>query len=332
ETGEIVVDNGHLEGMEHEGDPGESASGQFVRAFQEDLEEEGDSSEGSSEDSESEDGNAIDVDGPRRRGDSFGVGREQSTESIDHQSTSASDPTMDPFLQQLTSAAHGSGKTDDASQRQASTNQVSREGSASPSGDSGSQTSASFNVMELPAVKERMAAFRSKSSRGRDADPEAIQALGMSIANQIAQFMGANGKSKKRKREKKREDPAWAFPELPLDNRSSTAVSPPPARPYLPRLSSAISPQQPKKRSKRTEPKSSLWAPVTHPKPRKIPKKKNKAKADGQPGADTEQAEVSEVAATDMNTGSNLRQCCSCGIRVTTTWRRGPDGDLCNAC
>ncbi|GAB1733361.1 hypothetical protein NU195Hw_Modified_489t1 [Hortaea werneckii] len=332
ETGEIVVDNGHLEGMEHEGDPGESASGQFVRAFQEDLEEEGDSSEGSSEDSESEDGNANDVDDPRRRGDSFGVRRKQSTESVDHQSTSASDPTMDPFLQQLTSAAHGYGKTDDASQGQASTNQVSREGSASPSDDSGSQTSASFNVMELPAVKERMAAFRSKSSRGRDVDPEAIQALGMSIANQIAQFMGANGKSKKRKREKKREDPAWAFPELPLDNRSRTAVSPPPARPYLARLSSAISPQQPKKRSKRTEPKSSLWAPVTHPKPRKIPKKRNKAKADGQPGADTEQAEVSEVAAPDMNTGSNLRQCCNCEIRVTTTWRRGPDGDLCNAC
>ncbi|KAI7280700.1 hypothetical protein KC345_g4618 [Hortaea werneckii] len=332
ETGEIVVDNGHLQGMEHEGDPGESASGQFVRAFQEDLEQEGDSSEGSSEDSESEDGNANDVDDPRRRGDSFGVGREQSTESFDHQSTSASDPTMDPFLQQLTSAAHGFGKTDDASQGQASNNQVSREGSASPSDESGSQTSASFNVMELPAVKERMAAFRSKSSRGRDVDPEAIQALGMSIANQIAQFMGANGKSKKRKGEKKREDPAWAFPELPLDNRSRTAVSPPPARPYLARLSSAISPQQPKKRSKRTEPKSSLWAPVTHPKPRKIPKKKNKAKADGQLGADTEQAEVSEMTAPGMNTGFNLRQCYNCEIRVTTTWRRGPDGDLCNAC
>ncbi|KAI7155317.1 hypothetical protein KC349_g7077 [Hortaea werneckii] len=332
ETGEIVVDNGHLEGMEHEGDPGESASGQFVRAFQEDLEQEGDSSEGSSEDSESEDGNANRVNYSRRRGNSLGVGREQSADSADHQSTSASDPTIDPSLQQLTGAAHGLGKIDDASQGQASTNGASREGSASLADDSGSQTSASFNVMELPAVKERMAAFKSKSSRGRDVDPEAIQALGMSIANQIAQFMGANGKSKKRKREKKREDPAWAFPELPLDKRSRTAVSPPPARPYLARLSSAISPQQPQKRSKKTEPKSSLWAPVTHPKPRKIPKRKNKAKADGEPGADTEQTEVSEVAAQGMNTGSSLRQCYNCEIRVTTTWRRGPDGDLCNAC
>ncbi|KAI7483139.1 hypothetical protein KC351_g5324 [Hortaea werneckii] len=332
ETGEIVVDNGHLEGMEHEGDPGESASGQFVRAFQEDLEQEGDSSEGSSEDSESEAGNVNDVDDPRRRGESFGAGREQSAESVDRQSTSASDPTMDPFLRQLTDAAHVFGKTDDISQGQASINQVSREGSANASDDSGSQTSASFNVMELPAVKERMAAFKSKSNGGREVDPEAIQALGMSIANQIAQFMGANGKSKKRKREKKREDPAWAFPELPLDNRSRTAVSPPPARPYLARLSSAISPQQPKKRSKRTEPKSSLWAPVTHPKPRKIPKKKNKAKADGQLDADTEQAEVPEVAAPGTDTGSNLRQCYNCEIRVTTTWRKGPDGDFCNAC
>ncbi|RMX89798.1 hypothetical protein D0869_00593 [Hortaea werneckii] len=332
ETGEIVVDNGHLEGMEHEGDPGESASGQFVRAFQEDLEQEGDSSEGSSEDSESEDGNANLTDYSRRRDDSLGVGREQSAESADHHSTSASDPTIDPFLQQLTGAAHRLDKTDDASQGQASTNQVSREGSASPADDSGSQTSASFNVMELPAVKERMAAFKSKSSRGRDVDPEAIQALGMSIANQIAQFMGANGKSKKRKREKKREDPAWAFPELPLDKRSRAALSPPPARPYLARLSSAISPQQPQKRSKKAEPKSSLWAPVTHPKPRKIPKRKNKAKADGEPGADTEQTELSEVAAQGMNTGSSLRQCYNCEIRVTTTWRRGLDGDLCNAC
>ncbi|RMZ00967.1 hypothetical protein D0862_06545 [Hortaea werneckii] len=332
ETGEIVVDNGHLEGMEHEGDPGESASGQFVRAFQEDLEQEGDSSEGSSEDSESEDGNTNHVDYSRRRGDSLDVEREQSAESADHQSTSASDPTIDPFLQQLTGAAHAFGKADDASEAQASTNQVSREGSASPADDSGSQSSASFNVMELPAVKERMAAFKSKSSRGRDVDPEAIQALGMSIANQIAQFMGANGKSKKRKREKKREDPAWAFPELPLDKRSRAAVSPPPARPYLARLSSAISPQQPQKRSKKAEPKSSLWAPVTHPKPRKLPKKKNKAKADGGPGAETEQAEGSEVTVQAVSAGSSLRQCCNCEIRVTTTWRRGPDGDLCNAC
>ncbi|KAI7663497.1 hypothetical protein KC318_g8275, partial [Hortaea werneckii] len=332
ETGEIVVDNGHLEGMEHEGDPGESASGQFVRAFQEDLEQEGDSSESSSEDSESEDGNANNVDNPRPIGASFGVGRERSADSADHHSTSASDPTIDPFLQQLTGAARGLGKIDDASQGQASTNGLSREGSASSADDSGSQTSASFNVMELPAVKERMAAFKSKSSRGRDVDPEAIQALGISIANQIAQFMGANGKSKKRKREKKREDPAWAFPESPLDKRSRTAVSPPPARPYLARLSSAISPQQPQKRSKKAEPKSSLWAPVTHPKPRKIPKKKDKAKADGDTGADTEQAEISEVAAQGMDTGSSLRQCYNCEIRVTTTWRRGPDGDLCNAC
>ncbi|KAI6821884.1 hypothetical protein KC340_g12689 [Hortaea werneckii] len=332
ETGEIVVDNGHLEGMEHEGDPGESASGQFVRAFQEDLEQEGDSSEGSSEDSESEDGNANNVDYSRRIGASFGVGRERSAESADHQSTSASDPTIDPFLQQSAGTAHGFGQPNDASQGRASTNELSREGSASPADDSGSQTSASFNVMELPAVKERMAAFKSKSSRGRDVDPEAIQALGMSIANQIAQFMGANGKSKKRKREKKREDPAWAFPELPLDKRSRATVSPPPARPYLARLSSAISPQQPQKKSKKAEPKSSLWAPVTHPKPRKIPKKKGKAKADGDTGADNEQAEISEVAAQGMNTLSSLRQCYNCEIRVTTTWRRGPDGDLCNAC
>ncbi|KAH0113149.1 hypothetical protein KCU66_g11688, partial [Aureobasidium melanogenum] len=37
ETGEVVVDNGHLQYMQHERDTGKSASSRFVRAFADEL-------------------------------------------------------------------------------------------------------------------------------------------------------------------------------------------------------------------------------------------------------------------------------------------------------
>ncbi|KAK6440794.1 hypothetical protein LTR95_002993, partial [Oleoguttula sp. CCFEE 5521] len=41
DTGEIIVDNGHLESKRHEVDPGKKSGAQLVRAFAEDLEDEG---------------------------------------------------------------------------------------------------------------------------------------------------------------------------------------------------------------------------------------------------------------------------------------------------
>ncbi|TKA23048.1 hypothetical protein B0A50_07364 [Salinomyces thailandicus] len=348
-TGEIVVDNGHLEGMEHEADPGEGASSQFVRAFQENLEHESEDGGSSGSESEGEDGDSEESGEQEEDEDRSGGlrdwifgGREQSTESS-MQPTSADEMALDPLLRDLTDAAavpapFPINNLDCTDEGQASTAHGTRASSTSPSEQSDTSSGASFNVMDLPAVKEQMEDFRSLSKRRRDVDPEAIQALGLSIANQIAQYIGANGKSKKRKRDKKKQSSAWDFPQLPSDKRRKTAaVAPPPPRPCLPQLSTAISPQAKLKKTRR-EPLTSLWTPITHPKPRRSGRKQAAEAAAGEAsvhvthagaGADT-QAESEQQAGTDG--APRLKQCYNCNICATTAWRLGPGGDLCNAC
>jgi hypothetical protein len=56
ETGELVIDNGHLTYMQHERDTGKSASSRFVRAFADELEvEDGDGEDAVDEEEEDDD-------------------------------------------------------------------------------------------------------------------------------------------------------------------------------------------------------------------------------------------------------------------------------------
>ncbi|KAK5120350.1 hypothetical protein LTR85_006289 [Meristemomyces frigidus] len=337
ETGEIVVDNGHLANMRQELDSGKGASLQFFTDFAEDLEH-GDE-DGSSGGSGSSDESVDSAD-------------ESDADMEDEESTSgddAEDMQLDPFLQQLSDAAAGNAATNPllpipsldgaGDTRSVSTEEGRREGSRA-SEESETASTAPTNVMDMPAVKETLLALKSKSRTGRTVDPDAIQALGVSIASQIAQFIGTGGRSKSRsRREKKRKDPVWDFPELPADKRRRIIADAPPQQPSLPILSAAISP-----RRRRGEPRESLWAPIRHPKPRK---RKRAAGPERAPEAQPRPARVAPSAAFDGEDAAEqlqdelqndfedvavLRKCYNCAICATTTWRRGPEGDLCNAC
>jgi len=355
ETGEIVVDNGHLANMQHEADPGESASSQFVRAFAQNLEHEDEngSSADNSEASDLEDGYDSNetvsecqrsISGAASN-DVFSA-REQSAES----NTSPAEMdgmAIDPLLERLTAAANM-----EPILLADATFQVDGNGSGIARGlqqdldksmeDSDSQSASSLN-MDLHELKESMLALKTKARNGKEFDSHAIEALSRSIADQITQFIGG-GNSKITGGQKKRKNGFWDYPELPMDKRRRIGTSSS-QRPKLPGLTSIISPQRV---NARAEPRESLWAPIHHPKPRKPrrSRKKETQKEDQPlPPVDLPQAEPGSTALTVADdtqdelqepdvSGSpvKLKKCHNCDIRVTTNWRKGPDGDLCNAC
>ncbi|KAK6398137.1 hypothetical protein LTR65_003217 [Meristemomyces frigidus] len=333
ETGEIVVDNGHLENMRQELDSGKGASSQFFRDFAEDLEhadEDGSSGGSGSSEESGESGDESDVD------------------TADEGSTSggeAGNIPLDPLLQQLSDAAAGNVATNPLLSAPGpdvtgdslfiSEGEGQRDASRA-SEESQARSTDSINVLDIPAVKESLLALKTKSKSGHTVDSDAIQALGISIASQIAQFIGTGGRSKaESKRGKKRKDPIWDFPELPVDKRRRTAGDAAPQQPSLPLLSAAISPGRRVK-----EPRASLWAPVGHPLPRKRrpaagPERPLHLAPDAPlPALDGEGAasQPQDELQNDVYITPLLKQCYNCGICATTTWRRGPDGALCNAC
>ncbi|KXL41326.1 hypothetical protein M433DRAFT_20542 [Acidomyces richmondensis BFW] len=350
-TGEIVVDNGHLANMQHEADPGESASSQFVRAFAQNLEHEDEngSSVDNSEASDLEDGyDSNETVSECQRSISCAASngafsaREQSTES----NTSPAEMdgmAIDPLLQQLNATVNmeptllvdGTFKVDE---KASGTSGRSPQDVDKPMEDCNSKSVSVLN-MDLRDLKESMLELKTKAENGREFDLNAIEALSRSIADQITQFIGG-GNSKLNRAPKKRKNGVWDYPELPTDKRQRIGTSSS-QRPHLPGLSSIISPQR---ISTRAEPKESLWAPLHHPKPRKPRRSKKKESQSLAPGQ-ARHAEPSSISLTvadetqdelqEPDTSANpmtLKKCYNCGICVTTNWRKGPDGDLCNAC
>ncbi|KAH9840504.1 Centromere protein Scm3 [Teratosphaeria destructans] len=348
ETGEIVVDNGHLENMQDEADAGDgdSAPLQFAHAFAENLKQEELSSSYESDAEEDEDEPQDDLDTASDNDDSSGdvndvlfSAREQSIES-DTSPVEPDDESIDPKLLHLASAAQLAPACVDASGQSSTWNQSqshSRSGTTSHSG------TPDLDFMRLPEVQETMLALKSQNDiGGRAMDENAIAALGKSIASQIARFMKVPKSKGKRK---KRMDAAWDYPELPEDGRRRVSTPPLPSRPRLPSLKSAISPRQAptsKKTAKdartkgkgkeRPEPSASIWAPVAHPKIRR-PRKKKQAEAPLDNTLDDPEAvtAVDEIQG-DQNT-VHLKRCSNCDAIATVTWRKAPDGsDMCNGC
>ncbi|KAK5732721.1 hypothetical protein LTR17_010276 [Elasticomyces elasticus] len=286
ETGEIVVDNGHLESMQHEVDPGESQSLRFVKDFAEELECEDDGSvSGDDEEAIGEDKQALD-------------GEEVIENAIVEDGEEEVPSALDPELQELnhTHMAGGPEATLNAEQVL----------SALPP-----------TALSNPAVRASMRDMILKAENSQQMDPEAIKALGVSIASQLAKKFNMP----KTRSKTKRKESLWDFPDLPAFKRQRTAEAQTP-RPLLTNLSTVLSPAA----KADAEPAESIWAPSNRP--RSQARRSRPLSHANRVSSGLEEAESLVSKLTPV-----LKECTHCHIKATPTWRRGADGeDLCNAC
>ncbi|KAK0362906.1 hypothetical protein LTR02_004932 [Friedmanniomyces endolithicus] len=163
ETGEIVVNNGHLENMQHEVDPGDCQSLQFVKDFAEELEHEDEI--GDSEGNEGSEGTASELGTEAEEEEDYGEASAHAGAAFDALSQKPAPFALDPLLQELSHAAFPAG---------------TEEISTTLSGVDGTTTP---DAQGVPAVQSAMLSLISKAETDRSIGPEAIEALGVSIAN-----------------------------------------------------------------------------------------------------------------------------------------------------
>ncbi|KAK5677883.1 hypothetical protein LTS10_009766 [Elasticomyces elasticus] len=286
ETGEIVVDNGHLESMQHEVDPGESQSLRFVKDFAEELECEDEGSvSGDDEEAVAEDKEALD-------------GREVVDDAMVEDSEGEVPFALDPKLQELhdTDMTGGPEATLDAEQVL----------SALPP-----------TALSNPAVRASMRDMILKAENSQQMNPEAIEALGVSIASQLAKKFNMP----KTRSKTKRKESIWDFPDLPAFKRQRTAEVQSP-RPLLTNLSTVLSPAA----KADVKPAESIWAPSNRSRPQA--RRSRPLSHANRVSSGLEEAESLVSKLTPV-----LKECTHCHIKATPTWRRGANGeDLCNAC
>ncbi|KAL1583813.1 hypothetical protein WHR41_07182 [Cladosporium halotolerans] len=335
ETGEVFVNNGHLENMRHEVDPGQSASAQVLRVFGNSL---GNDVLGPQDDRPTEeesfddweDGDASSVSG-RSGYSSRGAGSDD--EEVDHRqdASHAPDELSSNFYPEDFEATVPASKPlvrglDD----RRGLNESQTEDSSNVTSRSGSPGNLLFS---LPFLQQSMEAMQSTSQQRGSINPETIQALGQSIANQLARFMtGATRKDNKRRRKDDHgRDSPWEFPTLPGDQHRRTP-SPP-----LPVSSSGAS------FTASPGGHASIWAPVQHPRPMKRRRSRlnQQTVMEGAPETATDydgevdplHGDLARSNGSDIpNANVNGKMCTNCGETNGRTFRKGPDGLLCNPC
>ncbi|KAK4896712.1 hypothetical protein LTR27_005306 [Elasticomyces elasticus] len=288
ETGEIVVDNGHLESMQHEVDPGESQSLRFVKDFAEELECE-DEGSGSGDDDE-----AVGEEEEEEALDGQGVIEDAIVEDGEEEAPFA----LDPKLQELhdTDMTGGPEATLDPEQV---------------------LSALSPTALSNPAVRASMRDMILKAENSQQMNREAIEALGVSIASQLAKKFNMP----KTRSKTKRKESIWDFPDLPAFKRQRTAEVQTP-RPLLTNLSTVLSPAA----KADVEPAESIWAPSNRP--RSQARRSRPLSHANRVSSGLEEAESLVSKLTPV-----LKECTHCHIKATPTWRRGVNGeDLCNAC
>ena len=301
ETGIIVVDNGHLEGMQHELEarPGQDDPARLVRDFEAELRREDD-----------------DV-------SSYNDSEEEGVAEPDDET----DINVDPALLDKDRVAAPQDGTQGLS--------VARDEAEDVEG--ADQADASFDVMSMPAMKRTLESIQSQFHSGQELDTDALSALGVNIADQIAKFIGVNRSKSKRKAKSGGLDPAWKYPELPAFKKRRTTNHQ--RQPLSKELSAILS------SANDAAVKDSLWAPDFLTQRRKTARRKIIPRPETESivanGVDEQPAEV--VAESTAKARGKvprlitetppLQECHHCQIRATTTWRTGPNGeDLCNAC
>ncbi|KAK3671242.1 hypothetical protein LTR78_008877 [Recurvomyces mirabilis] len=332
ETGEIVIDNGHLRNMLHEADPGQgSRSLQLLEHEDDSASDDGDVSDDGDDDELESDSSDSDVD---ELANGYDQDIAQDTESgpedeSDHDSSvleasvNVDLSNVDPELRKLIHA------TSNTALPKPLATPAEQDWHVRDSQDP--DRTLSSNVISLPALQESLQELSHATGLGRDIDSNAIEKLGKDIADQLARYVGQKNKNRtKRKSKVSRGDSSWDYPELPAFKRRRLADPQP--RPQLVQLSDILSPPK-----GRRGPRESIWAPVHHPKqPGVRTRRKDKAVIGNRTALYTDTAVSGEGLSGAENTPDQtaaIRECAHCLIKVTTAWRLGPDREnLCNAC
>ena len=339
ETGLIVVDNGHLTNMQHEGDPGYPEAAEFANppadnldpALEEDVDQNMTADSGSDADSEDaledEDGQGS-ASGEAGNG-VFSVGEqtEESATTPFETEDSAAEFGAKTRLRSRHQPTASNGKSlrggPQTRSRKRPIEDVDVESEADLDLDANAKPADIYEQMQ--SLKASMLDLQSKHNQGQGVDHNDIEALGMSIARQLADFVGRDNKSSSKPKWNSAKDPMWSYPELPKGQHQQQQPvqrrlrSPTP----LP-LFTGPSPGQ-----------KSLWAPMQHPKPRKkYKRRKGNPDPEEDEQVENEPVPVPEDGQTlpDQPSGETPRKCTNCECTNSLIWRSGPDGDLCNAC
>lgn len=257
ETGEVVVDNGHLTYMQHERDTGKSASSRFVRAFADELEvedghddnddDEDDSFHQEPEEEEDELQRVPDDDEdelqhePRQEDsqDEDDYGREEEDVS-DDEDGDYEDAAVDAGDEQSGDESDDLGHGPDhfaldprlaQPDAKISPEQQYHSTSVIPS------TEVSHSLPQISIVDSLNQLVPHQDANGR-IDPEAIQQLGQNIANQIAQFLMRATSINRQPQFSNESQNVWSAPPLPQDDfdppsffdRQRAAITPAPHR------------------------------------------------------------------------------------------------------
>ena len=302
ETGEVVVNNGHLTYMQHERDTGKSASSRFVRAFAEELEvEDGDEDnvdddvedpaelpeeepeeeddDSQEEDDEQEEDVSDDEDGDYEDA-AVDAGDEQSGDESDDLGRDHDELALDPRLAQPTQ-----------SDVRVSHEQQYHNTSVVPS------TEVAHSLPQISIADSLNQLVPHQDAEGR-VDPEAIHQLGQSIANQIADFLMRATSLNRQPHFPGQPQGIWSAPALPED-----AFNPPN---YLDNRANALTPAPHRAPSVWDSPSGgqSLWAPTaSRPKKRRRLLKHTETSFDLDPAL-TDDATFSDAA----NSRNRVRQ------------------------
>jgi hypothetical protein len=336
DTGEVVVNNGHLESMRHEVDPGKSVSSQVLQVLGSERAKSKDTiptvgfvDESSTEDSDYDEGASV----AGSSGDSSGDAnideddiqqRPKAAARAPDQRFSNTDEAREnsqPRLERpdMASRDRNTGANNDEHRIDRTSQPASR--GRSPGSE----------PMDLSFLQNSMQAVLNKPGRGESVDPNVIQALGQSIANQLARFM--SNPSKKRKIESSSRpttnDSRWEYPVLPGDRTARTPSPPPPAS-----SSAALFARSP-------DDESSIWAAERPRRPKRqrtslriteaVDDAVGDDETDNEPQPNDQHAPAS--SGNRNNETINGKICSHCGDTESRQWRISPAGGyLCNAC
>lgn len=312
ETGVIVVNNGHLQNMEHEVDAGNGDALALSRTFEDD-EDDVDDEDGSGS-SDSEDGNG-------------------NTGGDESNSVSSDNPELDFSWQDDTAASLTSPDEDGDILPNPYLNQPStpigskrRKGKERMIPEPSNSDSSSDDIFgRMPAIKDSMLALKDKYQNGQEMAPDDIQALGMTIANQLASFITGGNNPKKLKRQTL---PA-RFESVEASRGRTRHRSHSPVNPVAPTPG-------------RSPGSKSLWAPMQRPGRRRGPRKQKAAAPTTVDKGDDSLVDSivlqtimdqSALEPDELQGPTTVRCCSNCKTTETLTWRRGPKAvDLCNNC
>jgi hypothetical protein len=337
ETGRIIVNNGHIERMQHEVDPGKVGSSQVLRVLGRGLQ--GDRQGVVHDDEFVVEDSTEELDDIEELGMTGTSGYSSSEVSDDNEEEGqhgiqawapdelSSDfyPYQDGTPEMPRRSVPASTVQKSVGRRQLNNDQASIKAHATLRSRSPENP-----PMDLPFLRESMKAMQVPSGQRGSIDQDAIQALGQSIANQLAKYMTGDSKKSRRKSSDQRtsKDSRWEYPMLPGDRVDRTPTPPPPAS-----ASAALFDASPGR-------EHSIWAPERgyRQKQSKLQRQVFQSTAvDDDDEANIDPLQSDPPFYTDADIGDETEglvdiDCYNCGATESRVWRVGPAGRLCDSC